>query len=70
MAGELGFVLLGYGGVRFGAAGMVSCGRVGLVLFGSGRCGSLGFGLLMLVGVSHGASRPGKAGKVCCVKLY
>ena len=23
MAGELGFVLLGYGGVRFGAAGMV-----------------------------------------------
>ena len=57
MAGELGFVLLGYGGVRFGAAGMVSCGRVGLVLFGSGRRGSLRFGLLVLVGVSHGAAR-------------
>ena len=41
MAGELGFVLLGYGGVRFGAAGMVSCGSLGLVLFGSGRRGDV-----------------------------
>jgi hypothetical protein len=44
MAGEVSSGLLCWGLVRFGAAGMVSCGRVGLVLFGSGRCGRFGMG--------------------------
>jgi hypothetical protein len=39
MAGELGFVLLGYGGVRFGAAGEVGCVRV---VCGKSSSGALG----------------------------
>ena len=50
--------------LRYGKAGMVSCGRLGLGLFGSGRCGAL---LIGWGGLRPGRVSRGEAGMVCSV---